>query len=96
MTWSPDKIRRGMGVVFLGTAIVMLLLGQTVLKGRLRDMDYIFYWLVCFGFTVLAAMTALFDLRSMRSRIRAEQRDLIEDAVRRDGSGPGQGSRGLE
>lgn len=77
MERSSDSLRRRVGTAFLLTALVLLLLGLTVLRGALgKGLLFIFYWLVCMGFTALALLNALLDLLIVRSRARREQRDL--------------------
>ena len=41
------------------TAVVMVLLGQTVLAKRLEGLSYVLYWMVCVVMTGLAVLTAL-------------------------------------
>ena len=74
--------RRWFGTAFLLAAIAMLVAGETALKGRLSAVGFLAYWLVCFGFTGLAMVVAFIDLRAVRSRIRDEQRDLIETTLK--------------
>jgi membrane protein implicated in regulation of membrane protease activity len=81
MAVSPDMIRRSMGVAFLTAAVGMLVLGQTVLQSHLKDWTFVIYWLACFTFTVLAAMTALIDVMIVRRKSREQQRELIEEMV---------------
>ncbi len=76
---------RRAGLIFLACAMVMLLLGQTVLEPYLgRRLLFVIYWLVCFGFTALAMLTALVDVWVVRSRARERQTDLIKGAVQSD------------
>jgi hypothetical protein len=81
MAASTDTIRRRMGVLFLTMAVAMLVLGQTILQSRLKDWIFLVYWLGCFGFTILAAMTALIDVMVVRRKSRDQQRELIEEMV---------------
>ena len=75
--------RRWFGSLCLLVAIVMLVAGETVLKGRLTALEFVAYWLVCFVATVLAICAALLDARAVREEAHAEQRALIENAVRK-------------
>ena len=48
--------RRWFGVIVLLAALGMLICGETVLEGRLGNLAFFTYWLVCFGFTGLAIL----------------------------------------
>ena len=56
----------------------MLVGGETTLKGRLRDLGFVVYWLICVGSTGLAVVVALLDVWALRRRTRDEQRELFE------------------
>ena len=60
----------------------MLVLGQTVLQGRLSDMGFVVYWLACFALTFLAILTAFLDLQALKSRTRQEQRNLFTSTLK--------------
>ena len=75
---SADALRRWLGAFFLAVAFAMLIWGETVLKPFLRGIPFLLYWLGCFAFTCSAIVIALLDVRAVRRRIQAEQRDLIE------------------
>jgi hypothetical protein len=74
--------RRWFGVICLLAALVMLLCGETVLKEKLRNLTFVFYWLVCFGFTCLAILVALLDARALRRRTSQEHLDLFKAALK--------------
>ena len=84
MAKSADIVRRSLGGVFIAAAIVMLILGQTVLADSLQGEKtlFIFYWLGCFAFTALAALVALLDFIVMRRRIRRHQLEFLENTLR--------------
>ena len=73
--------RRGLGILFLVSALLMLLLGETVLHNRLHDLGFLVYWMACFGLTGLAVLTALLDVKENQRRLRQERRDLLEDTL---------------
>jgi hypothetical protein len=77
MSNPADASRRRVGIFFLAAAGAMLVLGLTLLAGRLRGAGFVVYWLVCFLLTGLAMLTALLDLFIVRHRQREEQRELI-------------------
>jgi hypothetical protein len=74
--------RRLFGAIVLVVALVMLVVGQTILKNRLTDLGFLLYWLVCFCLTGLAAIVALFDAYALRQRARQQRRDLLEEAIK--------------
>ena len=75
--------RRWFGAVFLFAALAMLTGGETVLKGRLGDVAFVAYWLVCFGFTSLSILVAFLDARAVRRRIQDEQRKLLQTTLKK-------------
>jgi hypothetical protein len=81
MANKADIRRRWIGAVFLGTATLMLVAGQTVLEGRLSRVGFLLYWAGCFLFTFLAMATALLDLAIVRRRTRREERALFEKTL---------------
>jgi Flp pilus assembly protein TadB len=79
---SRDGLRRTLGALFLLVAVGMVVLG---LASRLSDLQggaFLRYWSVCWAFTMLAMIFALWDLRIIRARAREEKRRLVEDAVK--------------
>jgi len=77
MALSPETRRRVLGLVLLGSAGLMLVLGLTVLAPRLRGVTFLTYWLGCLGLTGLAALTALLDLWATGRRVRQAQQELL-------------------
>ena len=73
--------RRWFGAVVLAGALAMLVLGQTVLRDRLKDLEYLFYWIGCFGLTGLAVLVALWDVRALRRRSRQAERALLQSTL---------------
>ena len=82
MALDATARRRWFGAVVLLAALGMLICGETVLKGKLGDLTFIVYWLVCFALTGLAIVVAFLDARALQRRIRQEQRDLFETTLR--------------
>ena len=97
MANAVDARRRWFGLFYLLIASGMLIWGQTILRDRLRGLGFLGYWLVCFGFTGLALLTALVDLRAVRRRTREEQKQLLErtleDIERAEGDAKDTGKR---
>ena len=78
---AADARRRWFGLFFLFIALGLLIWGQTILKPHLKGLVFVFYWLSCFVFTMLALLTALLDFWIIRHRIRQDQRDLIRKTL---------------
>jgi membrane protein implicated in regulation of membrane protease activity len=74
--------RRWIGALVLLAALGMLISGETVLKGKLAGLAFIFYWLACFGLTGLAILIAILDARALQRRTRQEQHDLFETTLK--------------
>jgi UDP-N-acetylmuramyl pentapeptide phosphotransferase/UDP-N-acetylglucosamine-1-phosphate transferase len=81
MTNGGESRHNWRAAIVLGIALVMVLLGLTLLSSFLFGLIYIFYWLVCIVFTLLALIFAYADLQRLRQRSREEQRELIERAL---------------
>lgn len=79
---SGTHRRRWLGGLALGAALVMLVLGQTVLQKAFEGLVFLFYWLVCLGLTGLAILVALVDVRSTSLQLKRENRGLIENTVK--------------
>src|SRR5262245_36907384 len=81
MANSADAMRRWLGAFCLAMAFGMLVWGETVLKPFLKGILFLIFWLTCFLFTCSAIVFALLDVRAVRRRIEAEQRELIERTI---------------
>ena len=79
VNWDAKARRRWFGALCLLAAIVMLILGETLLDERLAGLWFIGYWLACFMLTVLAICAAMLDAHALRQEIRQEQKDLLRD-----------------
>ena len=77
---SAKSRRRWFGTLCVSGALAMLLLGQTVLEGRLRGYGF-GYWLLCLVLTLLAMLTALRDVFAVRRESRDRQRELIQSTI---------------
>lgn len=90
MLTSVDARRRWFGTFFLILAGGMLGWGLTFLERPLVENPamFVFYWVGCFGLTMVAFCIALYDLRVMRRRIRDEQKRAFarafEDIVKEE------------
>jgi hypothetical protein len=63
-------------------AAALLILGETVLKGRLGAVTFLLYWLLCLALTGAAIVIALIDLRAQRQGARQERRELLETTLK--------------
>jgi hypothetical protein len=59
----------------------LLALGETVLKGRFTPLIFLLYWLACLGLTLIAAVAAFLDVKSLRQTSRDEQEKLFQSTV---------------
>jgi hypothetical protein len=73
--------RRWMGLLFLGISLGMLALGLTVFESQLQGMHFIYYWLICLSFTLLAALAGLWDLKHVRRQSVEAERELIHETI---------------
>ena len=80
---SQSKFRRWLAGVCLALALVMVVLGLTVLDGRLKSFQFLGYWGACFCLTALAGLAALIEIVLLGRRLREEQRSLIEETLRK-------------
>jgi hypothetical protein len=101
MGLGPTARRRWFGAIVLGVALLMLILGETVLKGKMSDVAFVLYWLFCFVLTGLAIVIAFRDVKAVHNEVRSEQRTLLEstlkeiesDARNRQGQAKGNGGK---
>ncbi len=82
MAFDATTRRRWFGALVLLAALGMLAGGETVLKGKLGNLAFIFYWLVCFILTGLAILVAILDARALQRRVRQEQHDLFDTTLK--------------
>jgi membrane protein implicated in regulation of membrane protease activity len=82
MVLDATARRRLIGALVLLAALGMLVGGETVLKGKLENLAFIIYWLVCFGFTGAAILIALLDARALQRRTHQEQHELFDATLK--------------
>jgi membrane protein implicated in regulation of membrane protease activity len=82
MDLGPTARRRLFGATVLAVALLMLILGETALKGKLSDLAFVAYWLACFVLTSLAIVTAFRDVKAVQNQVRSEQRTLLESTLK--------------
>jgi hypothetical protein len=83
MTLDATARRRWFGALALLGAVGLLVAGETLLKGRLGELGFLFYWLACLALTCLAIFTAILDVRSLQRHARREQHELLDDTIKR-------------
>ena len=82
MAVSGVARRRLFGAGVVGSALLMLVLGQTVLRGALQGVVFLLYWLACLALTGLAFAVALLDARATRNELRRRNRELLEQTMK--------------
>jgi hypothetical protein len=83
MGLDATRRRRWFGALVLIAALLMLIAGETVLQGRLKDLGFLIYWLVCFCLTCVAIFIAFLDVRALGLRTRREQHQLLETTLKK-------------
>jgi hypothetical protein len=73
---------RKRGMTFLIISVVMLILGETLLKSSLSKVPFILYWMVCFAFTGMAILFAFLDVAGVQRQAREQQRELLDRTIR--------------
>ena len=73
---------RKRGLIFLIISVVMLVLGETLLRSSLAKVPFLIYWTVCFIFTGLAIVFAFLDVFGVQRQAREQQRELLEKTIR--------------
>jgi hypothetical protein len=74
--------RRLTGGILLGAALVLLVLGETLFKGRLQPLTLLAYWTLCLLLTASSILVAFADVRALSRRTRHEQHQLFENTIR--------------
>ena len=82
MALDATARRRWLGALVLLAALGMLIGGETVLKGKLGGLGFMFYCLVCFALTGLAIAIAFLDARALERQTRQEQHDLYATTLK--------------
>ena len=73
--------RRWFGGTTLAIAAGMLVMGESLLKGRLTDLNFMLYWLICFTLTLIAIVIAFLDLHFVQRETRREHHELLRNAI---------------
>src|SRR5579863_3184270 len=81
MLFTPSTTLRWLATACLAVSVGMVVVGESLLKDRLRAEAFIYYWLVCIVFTFLTMMIALVDYWMVRRRMHREQKQLFQEAL---------------
>ncbi len=81
MAGSSQTVRRVVGGIFMGGAILMVIAGSTVWADRLQGSSFLIYWLICALLTILTLIIAMLDLLLIRRRSREQHKELIRDIL---------------
>jgi membrane protein implicated in regulation of membrane protease activity len=73
--------RRLFGALMLLVALGMLIVGETLLKGRLQSLGFLIYWLLCLVFTGMAILVAYVDVLALQRKTKREARELLETTL---------------
>jgi hypothetical protein len=80
---STTGIRhRKRGLIFLIISVVMLILGETLLRSSLSNVSFVLYWMACIVVTFMAIVFAFLDVAGVQRQAREQQRELLEKTVR--------------
>jgi hypothetical protein len=81
MDSNTEIPHRKRGLIFLGIALLMLIVGETALRQSLSKGAFVVYWMVCFIFTALAILFSFLDVAGVQRQARAQQRELLEKTI---------------
>jgi hypothetical protein len=82
MKLKPEQRRRWAGAIVLGAALLMLIAGETLLKGSLGPLLMLAYWLVCFVMAAVAMILAVIDASAVARRTIEERRELAAHTIK--------------
>ena len=82
MDSNPDIRHRKRGMTFLIISVVMLILGETLLRSSLSKVPFLLYWMVCFACTGMAILFAFLDVAGVQRQAREQQRELLDKTIR--------------
>ena len=73
---------RKRGMTFLIISVLMLILGETLLRSSLSKVPFLIYWMVCIVITFMAIVFAFLDVAGVQRQAREQQRELLEKTIR--------------
>lgn len=83
MAANATQRLRLIGLVFLSIALLLAILGQSVLRPRLEGLVFLIYWITCLVALGLAVAIALLDILLVRHQARQEQIELLRQTLGR-------------
>ncbi|MCG3149048.1 MAG: hypothetical protein PCFJNLEI_02505 [Verrucomicrobiae bacterium] len=78
LTYRGKFVVRTLGGIFLIGCLLMLGLGETILKEHLQGPLFLLFWTWCFLFALLAGLTAVLDLICVRHAGKKNRRELFQ------------------
>jgi hypothetical protein len=81
MKLTPEQRRRWMGAVILAVALLMLIAGETLLKGKLSPVWMLAYWLACFALAAISMIYAVLDASAVARQTAKARRELAAHTV---------------
>jgi membrane protein implicated in regulation of membrane protease activity len=82
MSLKPEQRRRWVETIVLGVAVLMLIAGETLLKGRFSPLLMLAYWLACFAMAAMAMILAVMDASAVARRTTEERRELAARTIK--------------
>jgi hypothetical protein len=82
MSLKPQQRRRWTGAVILGIALLMLIVGETLLKGSLNPLLMLVYWLACFALAAVAMIYAVVDASAVARQTAEARRELAARTIK--------------
>jgi len=81
MSLKPEQRRRWTGAVILGIAVLMLIVGETLLKGSLSPLLMLVYWLACFALAAVSMIYAVIDASAVARQTTKARRELAAQTI---------------
>jgi len=81
MSLKPEQRRRWTGAVILGIAVLMIIVGETLLKGSLGPLLMLAYWLACFALAAVAMIYAIIDASAVARQTTKARRELAARTI---------------
>ena len=71
-----DLRRRRIGLVLIGSATSMVVVGLTLLRATLDGIVYIIYWMTCYFLAGFSLLLAFWDMSVMRRRLKSAMNEI--------------------
>lgn len=79
---SSDSIQRWVGMLFLAISFAMMIWGQLVFGFEPDSPAFVFFWVVCFAFSVTAVVMGILDVRRLLREIRSDRMTSMRRTMR--------------